>query len=137
MSGVFGQVYTTEPWLLVCRAAVAIREEVHEVLAGTVQLGSRPAADGQLLTVEQLAAMQRASAGAAASRGGVKIPRSKVGTCSLPCGSMCRLTCCEYHSAAKCTYAPWLVLLQQQQGLQGWLLAQTQADSVWCCVLPL
>lgn len=62
---------------------MAVREEVHEVLAGTVQPGSRPAAHGQLLTVEQLAAMDKASGGAAAGRGGAKPSKSKVGAHSV------------------------------------------------------
>jgi hypothetical protein len=68
---------------------VAVREEVHEVLAGTLQPGSRPSAGGQLLTVEQLAAMERVSARADAGKGGVKIPKSKVGICTLHYGAMC------------------------------------------------
>lgn len=57
---------------------MAVREEVHEVLPGTLQPGSRAPGRGKLLTVEQLAALERASAGAAARDGG-KGHKSKVG----------------------------------------------------------
>lgn len=54
-------------WPAVCSAGVAVREEVREVLPGTVT-GSRPAAGaGNLLTVEQLAALEKASAAAGAA----------------------------------------------------------------------
>lgn len=61
-----------------CRAAVAVREEVHEVLPGTVPAGG-PGGGARLLTLEQLAAMDRASGGAAGSRGADKPHKAKVG----------------------------------------------------------
>jgi hypothetical protein len=67
--------------LLVCRAAVAVREEVREVLPGSVPQGGGPAG-GKLLTVEQLAALEKASA--AAGRGDGKAHKAKV--CSRSAG---------------------------------------------------
>jgi hypothetical protein len=56
---------------------VAVREEVHEVMPGTVpQGGSGRTAGAQLLTVEQLAALEKASAAAGRTDG--KAHKSKV-----------------------------------------------------------
>jgi len=74
---------------------VAVREAVHEVLPGTV-MGSRPAAGaGKLLTVEQLAALEKASAAAdAAGKHTHKVRAAAVGAdrCRLSrgqCGCWC------------------------------------------------
>lgn len=70
--------------LAACRAGVAVREEVHEVMAGTMN----PVAGGgggKLLTLEQLAALAKASDAAAAAAGGgggSKAAKEKVCACS-------------------------------------------------------
>jgi hypothetical protein len=62
-----------------------VREEVHEVMPGTVPAGGPAGGGGRLLTLEQLAAMDKASGGAAGSRGADKSHKAKVGVDACVC----------------------------------------------------
>lgn len=105
-----------------CRAAVAVREEVHEVLPGTVPAGG-PGGGARLLTLEQLAAMDRASGGAAGSRGADKPHKAKVGAMDVCVFVRGAGTC-----ACTCACAPAGGLLPHQ-GVKE----QLQYARCWFC----